>query len=268
MKLPKELTTITPVSKALALLLFITLPICGFFLGMQYQKILDASISQPDSITSAKIIPTTTLPESSITQKITIEDNYWFEITVPPGYKIELHNDQPTLAIGGRDVATIQNDKGQGVLDIYTYAAGENSPVGTTTIDNVPFFTEYSKTVQCSADLGATNWVPGTKPLFNIHITCEKATNQELATYTNIIESIRFSPALKEVLLGNKPLTTVAPTDEHLNNCDGGLLQASPCPYGLPPYNICGGVKNVQCPSGYYCKYSINSTDAGNCALK
>lgn len=40
MKLPKELTTVTPLSKALALVLFITLPMLGFYIGMQYNQML------------------------------------------------------------------------------------------------------------------------------------------------------------------------------------------------------------------------------------
>lgn len=47
MQLPKELTTVTPLSKAVALLLFITLPIIGFLNGMQYQKTAD---NQPSSL--------------------------------------------------------------------------------------------------------------------------------------------------------------------------------------------------------------------------
>lgn len=38
MKLPKQLTTVTPLSKFLALFMFVTIPIIGFFLGTQYQK--------------------------------------------------------------------------------------------------------------------------------------------------------------------------------------------------------------------------------------
>lgn len=38
MKAPKELTRVTTTSKTLALICFITLPIIGFFLGMQYQQ--------------------------------------------------------------------------------------------------------------------------------------------------------------------------------------------------------------------------------------
>jgi len=39
--LPKELTTITPLSKAAAMLLFILLPFLGFFLGIRYQEAVD-----------------------------------------------------------------------------------------------------------------------------------------------------------------------------------------------------------------------------------
>lgn len=41
MKLPKELTTVTPLSKYLAMLVFIIMPFIGFFYGMQYQETLD-----------------------------------------------------------------------------------------------------------------------------------------------------------------------------------------------------------------------------------
>ena len=40
MQLPKELTTVTPLSKYLALSLFVLLPILAFFLGMRYSQII------------------------------------------------------------------------------------------------------------------------------------------------------------------------------------------------------------------------------------
>lgn len=43
MALPPSLTTVTPISKFLAMLLFITLPFAGFYLGMQYGKISTTS---------------------------------------------------------------------------------------------------------------------------------------------------------------------------------------------------------------------------------
>jgi hypothetical protein len=38
MKIPSSLTTVTPLSKTLAAILFITLPFAGFYLGMQYER--------------------------------------------------------------------------------------------------------------------------------------------------------------------------------------------------------------------------------------
>jgi hypothetical protein len=40
MKLPKELTTVTPTSKITAAIVFVTLPFIAFFLGIQYQTII------------------------------------------------------------------------------------------------------------------------------------------------------------------------------------------------------------------------------------
>ena len=55
MKLPKWAITITPLSKILALIIFITFPMVGFWLGMQYQNLLNTkekniSIANPASV--------------------------------------------------------------------------------------------------------------------------------------------------------------------------------------------------------------------------
>ncbi len=44
MKLSKNWTTVTPLSKAIALALFVALPFIGFALGRNYQKNLDAAL--------------------------------------------------------------------------------------------------------------------------------------------------------------------------------------------------------------------------------
>lgn len=38
MKLPNSMTTVTPLSKAIAMALFVALPFVGFYLGMKYQS--------------------------------------------------------------------------------------------------------------------------------------------------------------------------------------------------------------------------------------
>lgn len=63
MPLPKELTKVTPLSKKLALIVFITLPILAFLLGMRYQRMLgdnEANIppaGQKGCTLEAKICP-------------------------------------------------------------------------------------------------------------------------------------------------------------------------------------------------------------------
>lgn len=54
MKLPQYLTTVTPLSKFLALFLFFTLPLIGFYLGMEYQKTIVDSLSEVTPIYSQK----------------------------------------------------------------------------------------------------------------------------------------------------------------------------------------------------------------------
>ena len=52
-KFPKWLTTVTPFSKALAMILFIILPFVGFYLGMQYQQ--KVAISTPITLSKLNI---------------------------------------------------------------------------------------------------------------------------------------------------------------------------------------------------------------------
>jgi len=44
MKLSKQWTTVTPLSKAIALALFVALPFIGFYLGRQYQHAVEMAI--------------------------------------------------------------------------------------------------------------------------------------------------------------------------------------------------------------------------------
>lgn len=49
-----SLTTVTPLSKAIAFLLFIIMPFIGFYLGMEYQKTMDSVTSIPVSISQTQ----------------------------------------------------------------------------------------------------------------------------------------------------------------------------------------------------------------------
>lgn len=56
MHLPKELITVTPLSKMVALVLFISLPIVAFFFGMRYQALL-----MEQTYTTPSVTPSPTL---------------------------------------------------------------------------------------------------------------------------------------------------------------------------------------------------------------
>jgi len=61
MTLPKSLTTVTSLSKTLALLLFIALPIIGFYLGIHYQKALnDEALFMPTPTSPIQTNPSPT----------------------------------------------------------------------------------------------------------------------------------------------------------------------------------------------------------------
>jgi hypothetical protein len=61
-KFPKWLTTVTPLSKALAMILFIALPFLGFYLGIQYQQKI--TVATP-VVSEVQKIPT---PTPTVTQ--------------------------------------------------------------------------------------------------------------------------------------------------------------------------------------------------------
>jgi len=71
MKLPIELTTVTPLSKAVALIMFISLPIIAFLFGMQYQILLSEqnssipSVVVPSSAPIACTMDAKTCPDGS-----------------------------------------------------------------------------------------------------------------------------------------------------------------------------------------------------------
>lgn len=82
MKLPSELTTVTPLSKALALILFILLPVISFFSGMRYQEIkMQGSIAQT--------VTTKQTPEILLVQYNSDSSNIQYEIEEKKFYKIE-----------------------------------------------------------------------------------------------------------------------------------------------------------------------------------
>ena len=81
MILPKSLTNTTPLSKILAAILFITLPILGFYLGMEYEKAVAPDFTE----VQPPVIHTTPKPETDPTANWKTYRNieYGFSVDYP-----------------------------------------------------------------------------------------------------------------------------------------------------------------------------------------
>lgn len=93
MTLPKELTTVTRLSKTMALILFITLPIFAFFFGIKYQEVVDLP-KQQNIVTNSK---SCLLPRPAALNTIIEKELCDFIIKLPDGYHIQ----EPTNSFFG-----------------------------------------------------------------------------------------------------------------------------------------------------------------------
>lgn len=62
MKLPPELITVTPLSKTVAIIVFFTLPVIGFFAGVRYQQAIQIPVTNFDSNEATSSPSTTPTP--------------------------------------------------------------------------------------------------------------------------------------------------------------------------------------------------------------
>lgn len=81
MKLPRSYTTVTPLSKALAMLLFVALPFIGFYFGYKYANSVSVQPDYNNTPTSTKPL---LLSNKSDDWKTYIDSEYGFSIEYPP----------------------------------------------------------------------------------------------------------------------------------------------------------------------------------------
>ena len=107
MKLHPSLTTVTPISKFLAMLLFVLLPFFGFYLGMQYGRI---TIERTSYINTNKTTNNIS-PSPAITALKNADTSSWKTFTspslnisfkYPPNYEV-IENTSDKISLGGRD---------------------------------------------------------------------------------------------------------------------------------------------------------------------
>lgn len=95
-KLPKYFTKVTPLSKTLALILFISLPIVAFFIGIQYEKIIQQSHVSVTSIIGQPSPTNIQIRNAAFTYwKIFSDQQNIFSFFYPPEYEI-VANYRPT----------------------------------------------------------------------------------------------------------------------------------------------------------------------------
>ncbi|HSX09942.1 MAG TPA: hypothetical protein VLF93_07335 [Candidatus Saccharimonadales bacterium] len=85
MKLPKSFTTVTPLSKAIALSMFIIFPIFAFFLGMYYQQSIDTNIP-PKVVVEYKMLRPNISPTPSTMVTVTRIQTCTSNNDCPDGY--------------------------------------------------------------------------------------------------------------------------------------------------------------------------------------
>lgn len=84
MTLPKWATTVTPLSKIIALFMFIAFPILGILFGMKYQQTIDISKQ-----TYIPPVNKSTFVNGNIVNKIENKDLCDFQINLPTGYHFQ-----------------------------------------------------------------------------------------------------------------------------------------------------------------------------------
>jgi hypothetical protein len=62
MKLPQSFTTVTPLSKVIAILLFASLPFIGFYFGIKFQQSVSVPFEANPIISTPSVIPTASTP--------------------------------------------------------------------------------------------------------------------------------------------------------------------------------------------------------------
>lgn len=191
------------------ILLFVGLSILGIVGGVYYFGIKSNPITKTSGSKTETTLPVANQPIPSPvfstedrTEDITIQDDLSFSVLVPKDYSLNKSSGDGLIEI-------VSRDKRNSVLFYKSTGGGERGTAVLYSIDNVPFEMEYSKTLQCPAHLSApkTKFYEGAFTVslyFAISLNCQNETQQDKAIFEKIIGSIKFSPHLRSVLMGEE----------------------------------------------------------------
>lgn len=184
MPLPKQLTTITPLSKYLAMFLFITLPFIGFFVGINYQSKIDqykqvsynsaskmkpflnvharsliksitpavspsisvSQINDPSALVLEQLIPSLNL---STKVDVTSAIDFWIDqdgILIPlKGFSFDIGQDNVTLVPSGGSYTVAQLSPIEKVTQKYFQLAGYQVDVANTVFGKSLTYSVYHR---------------------------------------------------------------------------------------------------------------------------
>lgn len=150
MHLPPALTTVTPLSKILAMILFITLPFVGFWLGREYQKqYISRTIAQDDptspslSDTWQHRITASPIP-SPAPWKPYRNKRYRFAFQHPQDWRVDEHGTSPFVQLQHINNGTVESIVG-GITIL------EKAPL---TNDDARYLTMYASRSTCPTIAG------------------------------------------------------------------------------------------------------------------
>ncbi len=205
-KLPKELTTVTPLSKILAAVLLISLPFIGFFLGIRYQEMIDLTERQQEEnnlsiprIPTPTPIPMPTIDPSTANWKTYRNEEFGFEVGYPESWttlerssqSVEFQHPDNSPYIS---LVVFENIGGRGDESVGGITFCEAYPGQCTTqklnIDGVQTAIEW-RLHDASVNFG----IPGKNYVISIAFNSnfEKTSSEEMKLFLQILSTFRFT---------------------------------------------------------------------------
>lgn len=279
-KLPSSLTTVTPFSKLLAGIVFLTFIISAFFAGMKYQGVIDLIKSQQANLVTTKPSPTPDPTASWKTYAITPDSSLGYasyQIKLPADWKqiehssnfqsIETFQDtQNIYKLVIKEQKNFNNQTAKPFVNLREVTGlSYDAPItvdeqqgtqflpraGSEYIYKALFFSKdtklvYSITLETPGDGSKIN---EGKVLFNQILSTFKFTNSgEAASST---PTCRPRPAC----LDATPRCMTPETSDM-------------CPPTTQTEQSCGGIAATQCSTGYKCQLNGNYPDASGKCIK
>lgn len=195
--MPKELTTVTPLSKYLAMFLFIVLPFIGFSLGIRYQQVIDyyqEELTKP--IPSIKYKTSTT--DQTANWKTYANDKYKFQIGYPNNWNlVSSDDDYPIIRIENKSSSLAfypYSNPDAGKINV-NIVKNETISVGQEAIVFNYYISTVTKQISAYSNLRATTSIGKSFKTVNFYLNEENKEN-DLNTIKQILSTFRFEQAL------------------------------------------------------------------------